>query len=105
MGLLATSGRSGAVHVGTDEVGEEGWAMSEIEERAGRWAAEFGTDASRVLSKSRKRRDCAARALLFNELHDRLGWSIRKIAEETGHNRWAVHSAVFHSVAASRSIK
>lgn len=69
---------------------------------AHRWAAEFGTDVTRVLSKSRKRRDCAARTCLFNDLHDRLGWSIKRIAEETGYNRWTVHSAVFHSSAASR---
>jgi hypothetical protein len=60
-------------------------------------AREAGTTVEAMFSDSRRRRDSTARAAFFTKLHGTSGWTVRRLAEFTGRNEWAVHSAIFHS--------
>jgi len=60
-------------------------------------AKEAGTSVEAMFSTSRRRPDSTARAAFFGKLHGSNGWTVRRLAEFTGRNEWAVHSAIFHS--------
>jgi hypothetical protein len=69
----------------------------ELLEFAERCARDAGTTLESMFSESKRRCDARARTLFFSALHGSNGWTVKRLAEFTGRNEHAIHSAIYQA--------